>query len=62
MQKTVCDLCDDDQGLEPKTGMYVLIVRKITKNDDAGQTYQDTEYDACGACMSQIRRTRPKIK
>jgi hypothetical protein len=59
--QTVCDFCEDSEPLEPKTGMYVLAVQKVTKVDDEGsRTYTTIEYDACGACMERIRKATPR--
>jgi hypothetical protein len=60
--KTVCDLCDDDAALKPATGFHVVIIRKISKDDGESQSYNDVEYDACGACMQKIRKVCPVIK
>ena len=53
MKKTVCDLCDSGEALEPQTGMYLLIVRRIIEDRDITR-YHETEYDACGACMAKL--------
>ncbi len=58
-QQTVCDLCDEGEPLHPSTGMYELIVRKITRVDGDTSTHQEDEFDVCGACMQKIRQTAP---
>lgn len=61
-QQTVCDLCDSGEPLKPSTGMYVIIIRKITKNEDGSQTYIETEFDVGGCCMAKLRHSAPGLK
>jgi hypothetical protein len=60
-KQTVCDFCESSEPLTPATGMYELIVKKVTKRYDGLPVYLDSSsYDVCGVCMAKIRLLSPK--